>query len=133
GLGAYAASVFHLMTHAFFKALLFLGAGSVIHALAGEQDLKKMGGLAKALPVTSKTMLIGAAALAGIPPLAGFFSKDEILHAAAARGEWGLWAIGLATAGLTAFYMFRAFFLAFGGKFRGTEEARHHLHESPRS
>jgi NADH-quinone oxidoreductase subunit L len=133
GLGAYAASIFHLMTHAFFKALLFLGAGSVIHALAGEQDLKKMGGLAKALPVTSRTMLIGAAALAGVPPLAGFFSKDEILHAAAARGEWGLWAIGLATAGLTAFYMTRAYLLAFTGEFRGSEEARHHLHESPRS
>ncbi len=133
GLGAYAASIFHLMTHAFFKALLFLGAGSVIHALSGEQDLRKMGGLAKHLPATTKTMLIGAAALAGVPPLAGFFSKDEILHAAAEHGKWALWGIGLLTAGLTAFYMTRAFLLAFTGEFRGSEEARHHLHESPRS
>jgi NADH-quinone oxidoreductase subunit L len=131
GLGAYTAAVFHLMTHAFFKALLFLGSGSVIHAMGGEQDMTKMGGLKKHMPSTYWTFVIGALAIAGIPPLAGFFSKDEILHAAAADGQWILWAVGLLTAGLTAFYMFRAVFLTFHGKFRGTHEQEHHLHESP--
>jgi NADH-quinone oxidoreductase subunit L len=131
GLGAYSAAIFHLGTHAFFKALLFLGSGSVIHAMGGEQDMRKMGGLRKQLPATFRTFVIGAAALAGLPPLAGFFSKDEILHAAAADGHWVLWAVGLTTAGLTAFYMFRAVFLTFWGEFRGSEEQRHHLHESP--
>jgi NADH-quinone oxidoreductase subunit L len=119
------------MTHAFFKALLFLGSGSVIHAMGGEQDMRKMGGLRKHMPVTYWTFVIGAAAIAGAPPLAGFFSKDEILHAVAAEGRWALWATALLTAGLTAFYMVRAVLLTFHGEFRGTEEQRHHLHESP--
>jgi NADH-quinone oxidoreductase subunit L len=131
GLGAYTAALFHVMTHAFFKALLFLGSGSVIHAMGGEQDMRSMGGLKKALPQTYWTYLIGALAIAGVPGLAGFFSKDEILHAAAADGQWVLWAVGLITAGLTAFYMFRSVFLTFHGKFRGTHEQEHHLHESP--
>jgi NADH-quinone oxidoreductase subunit L len=128
GLGAYRAAIFHLVTHAFFKALLFLAAGSVIHALGGEQDMRRMGGLWKRLPVTSKTFLIGALAIAGIPPFAGFFSKDEILLAAAGTGHWVLYAVGLATAGLTAFYMFRAFFLTFLGAFRSEERP---VHEAP--
>jgi NADH-quinone oxidoreductase subunit L len=131
GLGAYSAAIFHLMTHAFFKALLFLGSGSVIHATGGEQDMRKMGGLKKHLPATYKTFLIGSLAIAGIPPLAGFFSKDEILHAAAANNQWVLWAVGLLTAALTAFYMFRAVHMTFHGEFRGTPEQEHHLHESP--
>jgi NADH-quinone oxidoreductase subunit L len=131
GVGAYGAAVFHLFTHAFFKALLFLGSGSVIHAMGGEQDMRKMGGLKAKLPHTYRTFLIGTVAIAGIPPLAGFFSKDEILAAAAGGGHWVLWAVGWVTAGLTAFYMFRAVFLTFHGRFRGTEEQAHHLHESP--
>ncbi len=131
GLGAYTAALFHVVTHAFFKALLFLGSGSVIHAMGGEQDMRQMGGLKKALPQTYTTYVIGALAIAGIPPLAGFFSKDEILHAAAAEHQWVLYAIGLITAGLTAFYMFRSVYLTFHGKFRGTHEQEHHLHESP--
>ncbi|HEX4965263.1 MAG TPA: NADH-quinone oxidoreductase subunit L [Thermoanaerobaculia bacterium] len=133
GLGAYSAALFHVMTHAFFKALLFLCSGSVIHAMGGEQDMTKMGGLRKYLPSTFRTYVIGALAIAGIPPLAGFFSKDEILHSAAANGQWVLWAVGLITAGLTAFYMFRSVFLTFFGSFRGTHEQEHHLHESPPS
>jgi NADH-quinone oxidoreductase subunit L len=131
GLGAYTAAIFHVGTHAFFKALLFLGSGSVIHAMSGEQDMRSMGGLKKHLPVTYRTFLIATLAIAGIPPLAGFFSKDEILAAAGAEGQWLLYAVGLVTAGLTACYMFRAVYLTFHGKFRGTEEQRHHLHESP--
>ncbi len=131
GLGAYTAAIFHVGTHAFFKALLFLGSGSVIHAMGGEQDMRQMGGLKKHLPSTYWTFLIGALAIAGIPPLAGFFSKDEILHAAASHHQWVLYAVGLLTAGITAFYMFRAVFLTFHGKFRGTHEQEHHLHESP--
>ena len=131
GLGAYTAAIFHVGTHAFFKALLFLGSGSVIHAMSGEQDMRSMGGLKKKLPVTYWTFLIGTLAIAGIPPLAGFFSKDEILAAAAGNGQWILYGVGLVTAGLTACYMFRAVYLTFHGKFRGTEEQRHHLHESP--
>ncbi|HLE84971.1 MAG TPA: NADH-quinone oxidoreductase subunit L [Thermoanaerobaculia bacterium] len=131
GLGAYTAAIFHVATHAFFKALLFLGSGSVIHAMGGEQDMRRMGGLKKHLPVTYWTFLVGTLAISGIPPLAGFFSKDEILAAAAGHGQWLLYAVGLATAGLTACYMFRAVFLTFHGKFRGTDEERHHLHESP--
>jgi NADH-quinone oxidoreductase subunit L len=134
GVGAYTAAIFHLSTHAFFKALLFLGSGSVIHALGGEQDMRKMGGLRKYLPRTYRTFWIGALAIAGIPPLAGFFSKDEILHGVAAAGgrmHWVLYAVALLTAGLTAFYMFRAVHLTFRGEFRGSEEQRHHLHESP--
>ena len=133
GVAAYAAGIFHLVTHAFFKALLFLGAGSVIHALHGEQDLRRMGGLKRAMPVTYWTMLAATLAIAGIPPLAGFFSKDEILWRTWDAGHVVLWAIGLATAGLTALYMFRLFFLTFHGEFRGTAEQRQHLHESPAS
>ena len=131
GLGAYTAAIFHVGTHAFFKALLFLGSGSVIHAMGGEQDMRRMGGLKKHMPVTYWTFLVATLAIAGIPPLAGFFSKDEILAAAAGEGHWILYAVGLVTAGLTACYMFRAVFMTFHGPFRGTEEERHHLHESP--
>jgi NADH-quinone oxidoreductase subunit L len=133
GVGAYTAGIFHLMTHAFFKALLFLGAGSVIHGLHDEQDLRKMGGLASKLPWTHATMLIGTIAIAGIPPLAGFFSKDEILHGAFASGHRAIWLAGLAGAGLTAFYMFRLYVLAFRGPSRLSHEAAHHVHESPPS
>jgi NADH-quinone oxidoreductase subunit L len=132
GVGAYTAAIFHLVTHAFFKALLFLGSGSVIHALGGEQDMRKMGGLKKHLPVTYWTFLIGTLAISGVPLLAGFFSKDQILGAVAGRGHWVLYTMGLLTAGLTACYMFRAFWLTFHGEFRGTREQEHHLHESPR-
>ncbi len=131
GLGAYTAAVFHLGTHAFFKALLFLGSGSVIHAMGGEQDMRKMGNLRKFMPITFWTFALGTAAIAGVPGFAGFFSKDEILHNTAATGHWGLFAIGLFTAGLTAFYMVRAVAMTFFGKFRGTHEQEHHLHESP--
>ncbi|MCP4203817.1 MAG: NADH-quinone oxidoreductase subunit L, partial [bacterium] len=131
GVGAYSVAIFHLGTHAFFKGLLFLASGSVIHAMSGEQDMTKMGGLKKALPVTYVTMLVGTLAIAGVPGLAGFFSKDQILAAA-----WGsskvLWAVGWVTAGLTAFYMFRLMFMTFTGEFRGTREQGAHLHESPK-
>jgi NADH-quinone oxidoreductase subunit L len=130
GTGAYTAAVFHVMTHAFFKALLFLGSGSVIHAVSGQQDIRYMGGLRKALPITYITFLIGCLAIAGIAPLSGFFSKDAILLSAFEHNKV-LWVIGLLTAGLTAFYMFRLLFITFSGTFRGTEEQRHHLHESP--
>src|SRR5688500_6480883 len=130
GVGAYTGAVFHVMTHAFFKALLFLGAGSVIHAMHHEQDISIMGGLKKSLPVTHNTCLIGCIAIAGIPPLSGFFSKDEILAAA-----WSVnkvyWIIGVIGAFMTAWYMFRLYATTFRGKFRGTEEQHHHLHESP--
>ena len=134
GVGAYSAALFHVLTHAFFKALLFLGSGSVIHAMGGEQDMQKMGGLKRHLPVTYRTFVVGSLALAGIPVFAGFFSKDEILAAAAASGmplHWLFWGVGWITAGLTAFYMFRAVHLTFDGTFRGTHEQEHHLHESP--
>ncbi|MGB8190539.1 MAG: NADH-quinone oxidoreductase subunit L [Chitinophagaceae bacterium] len=130
GVGAYTGAVFHVMTHAFFKALLFLGAGSVIHAMHHEQDIRKMGGLKKYLPITHITFLLACLAIAGIPPFSGFFSKDEILIAAYARDPILYW-IGLGGALLTAFYMFRLYALTFRGKFRGTEEQLHHLHESP--
>lgn len=133
GVGAFSAGIFHLMTHAFFKALLFLGAGSVIHAMGGEQDLLRMGGLRSKTPITFWTMLIAALAIAGIFPLAGFFSKDEILWSAWSHGHPLVWFFGFVTAGLTAFYMFRLIFLAFFGEGRYSEEVRHHLHESPRS
>ncbi len=132
GVGAYSSSVFHVTTHAFFKALLFLGAGSVIHAMGGEQDMRKMGGLKKALPITFLTMAIGTIAISGIPPFSGFFSKDEIL-AHAYEHSPVLWFFGIVTSMLTAFYMFRLFFLTFFGKFRGTHEQEHHLHESPKT
>jgi NADH-quinone oxidoreductase subunit L len=131
GVGAYSAAVFHLGTHAFFKALLFLGSGSVIHAMSGEQDMRNMGGLKKHLPKTYWTFVIATIAISGIPPLAGFFSKDAILAGAFAAHRYELWALGLLTAGLTACYMFRAVHLTFHGKFRGTHEQEHHLHESP--
>jgi NADH-quinone oxidoreductase subunit L len=133
GVGAFGAGIFHLMTHAFFKALLFLGAGSVIHALSNEQDMRRMGGLAGRLPWTHGVMLVGCIAIAGIPPFAGFFSKDEILTAAYASGHYGVWIAGLLGAVLTAFYMFRLYVLTFRGPSRLTHEAEHHLHESPRS
>jgi NADH-quinone oxidoreductase subunit L len=118
GVGAWSAGIFHLYTHAFFKALLFLGSGAVIHALAGEQDLRNMGGLRKALPITYWTFLIGAIAIAGVPPLAGFFSKDEILFRTFAHGSLIMWTIGMITSLLTATYMFRLVFLAFHGERR---------------
>ncbi|MBI4365120.1 MAG: NADH-quinone oxidoreductase subunit L [Candidatus Latescibacteria bacterium] len=133
GVGAFASGIFHLMTHAFFKALLFLGAGSVIHALSGEQDLWKMGGLKPHLPRTHATVLVATLAIAGIFPFAGFFSKDEILWNAWLHGGPVLWGAGVVGAFLTAFYMFRLYFLTFGGRSRVTEEAKHHLHESPNS
>ncbi|HET9325546.1 MAG TPA: NADH-quinone oxidoreductase subunit L [Candidatus Eisenbacteria bacterium] len=133
GVGGFSSGIFHLMTHAFFKALLFLGAGSVIHALSDEQDLRRMGGLAPRLPWTHGTMLVATIAIAGIPPFAGFFSKDEILHHAFASGHYGVWAVGLLGAFLTAFYMFRLYVLAFRGPSRLTHDAEHHLHESPPS
>ncbi len=133
GVAAFAAGIFHLVTHAFFKALLFLGAGSVIHALHGEQDLRNMGGLRKHLPITWITMLAATLAIAGILPFAGFFSKDEILWAAWDGGHRVLWLLGWITAGLTALYMFRLFFLTFHGTFRGDPEKERHAHESPPS
>lgn len=132
GVMGYSTSLFHVLTHAFFKALMFLGAGSVIHAMSNEQDLRRMGGLRKALPITFVTFLIGCLAISGIPPFSGFFSKDEILAHAYEHNKV-LWAMGLLTAFLTAFYMFRLLFLAFFGEFRGTAEQKHHLHESPAS
>jgi NADH-quinone oxidoreductase subunit L len=130
GCGAYTTAVFHVMTHAFFKALLFLGSGSVIHAMGGEQDIRSMGGLGKKMPITKWTFLIGCVAIAGIPPFAGFFSKDEILAAAFAKNPV-LYVLALGAALMTAFYMFRLYFLTFSGKFRGTHDQEHHLHESP--
>jgi NADH-quinone oxidoreductase subunit L len=130
GLGAYEIAVFHVITHAFFKACLFLGSGSVIHGLHGEQDMRKMGGLKKAMPITFITMLIAALAISGIFPLAGFWSKDEILMTAFHENKV-LWVIGSIASILTAFYMFRLIYLTFFNSFRGTEEQKHHLHESP--
>ncbi len=130
GVGAYTGAVFHVMTHAFFKALLFLGAGSVIHAMGGEQDMRNMGGLKKYMNTTHLTFLLGCLAIAGMPPFSGFFSKDEILAAAYANNPV-LWGIGVITAMMTAFYMFRLYAMTFTGKFRGTHEQEHHLHESP--
>ncbi len=135
GVGAFTAAIFHLMTHAFFKALLFLAAGSVIHAMSGKQDIREMGGLRGSLPITHLTFAIAVLAIAGIPPLAGFFSKDEILWAAltGAGGSLLLWGIGILTAGLTAFYMTRLYVLVFSGAPRMDDETRGHLHESPAS
>ena len=135
GVGAFGAGVFHLMTHAFFKALLFLGAGSVIHALSGEQDMRKMGGLWNRIPITAKTMLVATLAISGTPLFSGFFSKDEILWKSFSSpyGSKLLWFIGFATAGLTAFYMFRLFFMTFAGKSRVPHEVEHHIHESPKA
>jgi NADH-quinone oxidoreductase subunit L len=136
GVGAFAAGVFHVFTHAFFKALLFLGSGSVIHAMSGEQDMRNMGDLHKRIPITHWTMFIATFAIAGIPPFAGFFSKDEILWQAwTSEGgayRW-LWLIGFITALMTAFYMFRLMFLTFHGRPRMNHEVEHHIHESPKS
>ncbi len=136
GVGAFTAGVFHVFTHAFFKALLFLGSGSVIHAMSGEQDMRNMGDLHKRIPITHWTMFIATFAIAGIPPFAGFFSKDEILWQAwTSEGgayRW-LWLIGFVTALMTAFYMFRLMFLTFHGRPRMSHEVEHHIHESPKS
>jgi len=133
GVGAYTAAIFHLVTHAFFKALLFLGSGSVIHSLHGEQDIRRMGGLRAGLPVTSWTFTVGALAIAGIFPFAGFFSKDAILFAAMTSPRGGLvfWLAGAAGAFMTAFYMFRLIFMTFHGEMRVDHHAREHIHESP--
>lgn len=136
GVGAFAAGVFHVFTHAFFKALLFLGSGSVIHAMSGEQDMRFMGGLAKKIPTTFKTMFIGTLAIAGIPGLAGFFSKDEILWQTWSRnnGQFRiLWVVAFLTALMTAFYMFRLITLTFFSKPRMSHDVEHHIHESPKS
>ena len=135
GVGAFAAGIFHLMTHAFFKALLFLGSGSVIHALHHEQDMRKMGALKNKIPVTFWTMFVGTLAIAGTPFLAGFFSKDEILWKAFSsnQGHLLLWLLGAAVAGMTAFYMFRLIFMTFFGQSRVDHHTEHHIHESPRS
>jgi NADH-quinone oxidoreductase subunit L len=138
GVGAFSAGVFHVFTHAFFKALLFLGAGSVIHAMSGEQDMRNMGALSDKIPVTFRTMFVATLAIAGIPGLAGFFSKDEILWKAwnykyFSLGHY-LWAIGFATALMTAFYMFRLIYLTFWSPSRvASHEIEHHIHESPKS
>ncbi|MCJ7484879.1 MAG: NADH-quinone oxidoreductase subunit L [Candidatus Aminicenantes bacterium] len=133
GVGAYSAGMFHLVTHAFFKSLLFLAAGSVIHALSGEQDMRRMGGLKKHLPVTFPVFLIGALAISGVPFLSGFFSKDAILTSAFSGGQYALYGLGLLGAVLTAFYMFRLVYLTFYGEGRMTREAGLHVHESPRA
>ncbi|MEI6684288.1 MAG: NADH-quinone oxidoreductase subunit L [Bacteroidota bacterium] len=129
-VGAFTGAMFHLTTHAFFKALLFLGAGSVIHAMGGEQDIRKMGGLKQAMPKTYWTFLIATVAIAGIPPFSGFFSKDEILARTFAF-QPAIWALAVAGSLMTAFYMFRLLYLTFFGEFRGTGSQKHHLHESP--
>jgi len=136
GVGAYGVAIFHVVTHAFFKACLFLGAGSVIHALSGEQDIRKMGGLARKIPVTFGTFFVATAAIAGIPPLAGFYSKDEILWYAFASPSGGspiLWGVAALTALMTAFYMFRLLWLVFFGASRVDHHVEHHIHESPLS
>jgi NADH-quinone oxidoreductase subunit L len=132
GLGAFTAGIFHMATHAFFKALLFLGAGSVIHALSGEQDMRNMGGLRKYLPITFATFLIGVLAISGIPPFAGFFSKDEILANAFAYSPI-VWVLALFASLLTAFYMFRLLYLTFFGDVRASNHVMSHIHESPKS
>jgi NADH-quinone oxidoreductase subunit L len=131
GVGAFTAGIFHLMTHAFFKACLFLGAGSVIHAMHHEQDIRRMGGLRKAMPLTAIAFVLATLAIAGIPPFAGFFSKDEILWETFRSGHRPLWLLGLVTAGFTSFYMFRLLILVFFGASRASEKAKAHLHESP--
>ncbi|HEY8404517.1 MAG TPA: NADH-quinone oxidoreductase subunit L [Flavobacteriales bacterium] len=132
GLGAYSTAVFHVITHAFFKALLFLGSGSVIHGMGGEQDIRRMGGLKKYMPTTHITFLIGTIAISGVFPLAGFFSKDQIL-AVAFEENMLMFVLGSLVSACTAFYMFRLYFLTFHGEFRGSEDQKHHLHESPKN
>jgi len=131
GVGAFSAGIFHLMTHAFFKGLLFLCAGSVMHALGGEQDMNKMGGLWTKVPITYATMLTASFALAALPPFSGFFSKDMILEAAYANNHFVLWLLGVATAFLTSFYIFRLIFMTFHGESRVEPDKQHHIHESP--
>ncbi len=136
GVAAFTAGIFHLMTHAFFKALLFLGAGSVIHAMSDQQDMRFMGGLKKYLPITFGTMFVATLAITGIPLFSGFFSKDEILwksFSSPINGAWYFWVLGFLAAGLTAFYMFRLIFLTFYGKERMDDKTKSHIHESPRS
>ena len=139
GVGAFTAGIFHLVTHAFFKACLFLGSGSVIHAMSGEQDMRKMGGLKSKIPVTYWTFAVATFAIAGFPPAAGFFSKDEILASALSNPyfpkpfSWLIWGLGTVAAFCTAYYMYRLVYLTFFGEFRGTQEQEHHLHESPGS
>src|SRR5260221_6515921 len=131
GSGAYASGIFHVMTHAFFKGLLFLCAGSVMHALGGEQDMNKMGGLRKKVPITFWTMFIATLAISAMPPFSGYFSKDLILEAAYESGHISLWILGVITAGLTSFYMFRLIFMTFFGDSRVDSDKEHHVHESP--
>jgi NADH-quinone oxidoreductase subunit L len=133
GVGAYTAAIFHVITHAFFKALLFLGSGSVIHACDGEQDIRNMGGLSKHMKITYTTFFIGCIAIAGIPPLSGFFSKDEIMLHIFMHPTYGklFWSLGMLAAFMTAYYMFRLLFVTFWGEFRGTQHQKEHLHESP--
>jgi NADH-quinone oxidoreductase subunit L len=131
GVGAFSAGIFHLMTHACFKALLFLGAGAVMHALHGELRITHMGGLREKMPITATTFLIGALAIAGVPGLSAFFSKDMILEAAYVSGHWFVWLLGLIGAGCTAFYIFRAYFLAFTGESRLDPHKAEHVHEMP--
>jgi len=136
GIGAFAAGVFHVFTHAFFKALLFLGSGAVIHSMSGEQDMRNMGDLHRRIPITHWTMFVATLAIAGIFPFAGFFSKDEILWQAwsAEGGAYRfLWLVGYGTALMTAFYMFRLMYLTFHGRPRMSHEVEHHIHESPKS
>jgi NADH-quinone oxidoreductase subunit L len=130
GIGAWVAAIFHLVSHGFFKGLLFMGSGSVIHGANGEQDMRYMGGLRERMPWTYRTMVIGSLALAGIPLFAGFFSKDEILGEAFSRGYYLFWAVGITVAFMTAFYTFRMVFMTFHGSWRGPAEAWHHVHES---
>jgi NADH-quinone oxidoreductase subunit L len=131
GVGAWTAAIFHLMTHGFFKGLLFLDSGSVIHAVGDEQDMRKMGGLWRKIPITYTTMIIGAVAISGVPPLAGFFSKDEVLGGAFKNGFLWVWAIGFVVAGMTAFYMFRLIGMTFWGPSHVDPEVEPHIHESP--
>jgi len=131
GSGAYASGIFHVMTHAFFKGLLFLCAGSVMHALGGEQDMNKMGALWRKIPITFWTMLIATLAISALPPFSGYFSKDLILEAAYESGHWWLWFLGVITAGLTSFYMFRLIIMTFFGESRVEADKEHHIHESP--
>jgi NADH-quinone oxidoreductase subunit L len=133
GVGAWTAAIFHLMSHGFFKGLLFLDSGSVIHAVHEEQDMRRMGGLWRKIPITYWTMLVGSIAIAGIPPLSGFFSKDEILASAYKSGFVWVWAVGFIVAGMTAFYMFRLIGLTFWGPSRVDPEVEPRIHESPRS
>lgn len=134
GVAAFSAGIFHLMTHAFFKALLFLGSGAVIHSMSDEQDMRKMGGLRKQIPITYKTMLVATLAIAGFPFMSGFFSKDEILWKSfsSGHGHWIFWLIGVVTAGLTTFYMFRLIYLTFFGEGRYDKHTAEHMHESPK-